>query len=94
MAKVLVVEDEPAIAESLAYSLRRALPYVPTPVAVGELLFLFRDDGVVSCVRAASGEEVWRERVEGVRDFARLGISHLQVVVFPTRLLEPFSPSR
>ncbi len=47
------------------YRLRRGLPYVPTPVIVGENLFLWSDGGMVSCVRLETGEEVWRERVEG-----------------------------
>jgi outer membrane protein assembly factor BamB len=47
----------------LAYTIRRAAPYVPTSVCLSELLFLWGDDGVVSCLRAASGEVKWRESV-------------------------------
>ena len=34
-------------------------------MAKGKLLFLWSDAGIVSCVEAASGETVWRERVGG-----------------------------
>lgn len=50
---------------SLAYKLRRSIPYVPTGVAKDGLLFLWSDAGIVTCVRAKSGEIVWQERVEG-----------------------------
>jgi len=43
----------------------RALPYVPTPIAVGDLLFLWADNGVVTCVRPTDGAQVWQERVGG-----------------------------
>ena len=38
---------------------------VPTPLVKDGRLFLWGDDGVVSCLRVATGETVWRERVEG-----------------------------
>jgi outer membrane protein assembly factor BamB len=38
---------------------------VPTPLAIGDLLFLWGDQGVVSCVEAAAGKVLWQERVEG-----------------------------
>jgi hypothetical protein len=47
------------------YDLIRIGGYVPTPIAVGELLFLFKDNGLVSCVRASDRHQLWSERVEG-----------------------------
>ena len=38
---------------------------VPTPLVKGGRLFFWGDDGVVSCLRVATGETVWRERIEG-----------------------------
>lgn len=49
----------------VAYTLEGALPYVPMPVAKGNLLFLWQDRGVVSCLDAPSGKVLWRERVGG-----------------------------
>ena len=50
---------------SLAYKLRRSVPYVPTSLAKDGLLFLWGDGGVVTCVRAKTGKVLWQERVEG-----------------------------
>ena len=52
----------------------QGLPMVPTPLVKDGRLFLWGDDGVVSCLRVATGETVWRERVEGgILCVARLG---------------------
>jgi len=55
------LETEP----SLAYAVTRSLPMVPTPLVKDGRLFLWADDGVVSCLRLATGETVWRKRVGG-----------------------------
>jgi outer membrane protein assembly factor BamB len=47
----------------VAYTIRQSAPYVPTPVCLGDLLFLWSDEGVVSCLRAATGEVKWQERL-------------------------------
>lgn len=49
----------------LAYELRKSAPYVPTGVAVGDLLFLWSDAGILSCLHGATGEVKWQERVGG-----------------------------
>lgn len=55
-----------AIEPEVAYRLdRSAAPYVPTPLAVGERLYLWGDRGVVTCVTAATGEVRFRGRVGG-----------------------------
>ncbi|HVR74348.1 MAG TPA: PQQ-binding-like beta-propeller repeat protein [Planctomycetota bacterium] len=52
-------------ATHLAYKLNKSIPYVPTPVALGDLLFLCSDRGVVSCVEAATGNVLYQERAGG-----------------------------
>ena len=47
------------------YRIKKAAPYVPTPVAKGDLLFLWADNGIVSCIDAKTGETHWSERVGG-----------------------------
>lgn len=47
----------------LAYEISGSLPYVPTPLAHGNLLFLWYDRGIVTCLDAPSGKLVWRERI-------------------------------
>ena len=54
------------IEPEVAYQLdRSAAPYVPSPLAVGEKLYLWGDRGVVTCVNAATGEVMYRGRVGG-----------------------------
>ena len=48
-----------------AYRVTTAAPYVPTPVAAGDLVFLWSDGGVVTCIDAPTGEVHWRQRVGG-----------------------------
>jgi outer membrane protein assembly factor BamB len=55
----------PGSLPTIAYQVRKSAPYVPTPLALGELLFLWSDGGIVTCVRAASGAQLWQERVGG-----------------------------
>jgi outer membrane protein assembly factor BamB len=67
--EMLVIEMDPdtdQAADSTRYSLPPNLsPYVPTPIVVGDLLFLFMDNGTVACVRLATGELLWKERPAG-----------------------------
>lgn len=50
----------------LAFEIKNTIaPYVPTPVAKGELLFLWADKGIVTCVSATTGETFWSERIGG-----------------------------
>lgn len=49
----------------IAYRVDDSAPYVPTVVAQGDRLFLWSDAGVVSCLNAASGEQIWKKRVGG-----------------------------
>src|SRR5262249_11345842 len=40
----------------LAYQLKKSAPYVPTGVFMGENVWLWSDAGIVTCLKAASGE--------------------------------------
>jgi len=53
----------------MAWKRQRSLPYVPTPIAYGDHLYLWLDNGIVICVNPKTGEEVWNERV-GRGDFS------------------------
>ena len=50
---------------TLAYHARKSAPYVPTPVAVGGLAWLWSDAGVLTCIDVKSGEAKYVERVGG-----------------------------
>jgi outer membrane protein assembly factor BamB len=47
------------------YTITRMIPYVPTPIVYGDLVFLWHDRGVVSCIDARTGAAKWQERVGG-----------------------------
>jgi outer membrane protein assembly factor BamB len=43
----------------------RGFPRMPSPVLVKDLLFMVSDSGIVSCLEAATGKELWQERLGG-----------------------------
>jgi len=43
----------------------RGAPRLVSPVLVGDLLFLLGENGVMRCIEATTGNEVWQERVGG-----------------------------
>jgi outer membrane protein assembly factor BamB len=56
------VGDEP----KELYRIRRSAPYVPSAVALGDLVFLWSDGGLVTCIDAPTGKVHWGpERVPG-----------------------------
>jgi outer membrane protein assembly factor BamB len=42
-----------------------SVSYVPTSIAIGDLLLTFHDMGYVSCLRSATGEQLWRQKPAG-----------------------------
>jgi outer membrane protein assembly factor BamB len=51
----------------VAWKATRNVPNRPSPVLVGDLLFMVdQDAGVASCLDAKTGELAWRERLPGV----------------------------
>ncbi|HYV06970.1 MAG TPA: PQQ-binding-like beta-propeller repeat protein, partial [Blastocatellia bacterium] len=51
--------------KQVAWSLTRGAPLTPSPLLVGEELYVITDNGVATCVDAATGKEHWRARVGG-----------------------------
>ena len=56
---------DPASPASVAYEIKKAVPLVPTPVVKNGRLFLWADNGVVTCLKIDTGEVVWQQRVGG-----------------------------
>ena len=48
-----------------AYEVVRVGAHVPTPIAVNGLLFLWKENGFVTCLRAETNEQLWSERAQG-----------------------------
>ena len=53
------------IEAKVLYRVEKSLPYVVTPVARGSLLFVWNDQGVVTCLDAPTGKVHWVQRVGG-----------------------------
>ena len=47
----------------LAWEIRRGIPEVPSPLYCRGKLFLLRDGGLLTCLEASSGREIFRERI-------------------------------
>lgn len=52
-------------AGKIAFKIDKTAPYVPTPVAKGDWLFMMTDGGIAICVNVKTGETVWQKRVGG-----------------------------
>jgi len=50
------------------WRLEETMPHIPSPLLSGNRLYLWADNGVITCVRPQTGEKVWKARVEGVKD--------------------------
>lgn len=64
-SEIAVIKGAAASKPEKAYEVVRVGGYVPTPVAVDDLVFLWKENGQVTCIRSATNEELWSERVEG-----------------------------
>jgi outer membrane protein assembly factor BamB len=51
--------------DKVVWKLDRGAPLCTTPLVVDDLVFFWADNGVVTCVDAATGSVHWRERVGG-----------------------------
>ncbi|MBM4032629.1 MAG: PQQ-like beta-propeller repeat protein [Planctomycetes bacterium] len=49
----------------VAWKVGQGAPRTPSPVIVGELLYMVSDDGLVTCLEAATGKVVWTQRLGG-----------------------------
>jgi outer membrane protein assembly factor BamB len=47
------------------WRVKEQAPYVPTPVAYKDALFLWFENGIVTCVDAATGKQHWQQRIGG-----------------------------
>jgi outer membrane protein assembly factor BamB len=49
----------------IAWKLARAIPRTPSPLLVGDELYIVTDNGIATCIDAKTGEELWRARLDG-----------------------------
>ncbi len=51
------------------WRVEKSVPHIPSPIIVGDLIFLWDDAGVVTCLEYATGEQLWRARAESEGEF-------------------------
>lgn len=64
--RLVAVRTEAELPEGssrIAWEETKTIPYCPTPIVVGGLLFFVTDQGIARCMNAATGEEIWTERL-------------------------------
>jgi outer membrane protein assembly factor BamB len=49
----------------IAWTLRRAAPLTPSPIVVGDELYVVNDGGIASCLDATTGDVHWQQRLGG-----------------------------
>lgn len=49
----------------VAWKLDKNVPFMPSPTIVGDLIYIINDSGIISCVEAKTGKNVWRHRLSG-----------------------------
>ena len=49
----------------IRYKRTKMLPYVPTPLAYNNYVFLWCDRGTVCCIDPTTGKDVWVKRIGG-----------------------------
>jgi len=49
----------------IAWSLKRGAPLTPSPLAVGDELYVVNDGGIASCIDARTGAVIWQQRLGG-----------------------------
>ena len=46
----------------------KSVPHIPTPIIANDLLFMWGDGGILSCLDPLDGKSHWRVRVEDIQD--------------------------
>ena len=49
----------------VAWSLQRGAPLTPSPIVVGDELYVVTDGGIASCIDAKTGNVIWQSRLGG-----------------------------
>ncbi len=53
------------------FDIPKGLPYVPSPLVIGEHMYLLGDGGILRCVEFKTGKVIYEERVEGTAGSAK-----------------------
>lgn len=65
-SELLAIKPPPGKGEpEVVWRTSRNAPNKPSPLLIGDHLYLVDDGGIASCLEARTGQEMWRERVGG-----------------------------
>ena len=53
--------------QSVEFDIPKGLPYVPSPLVIGQHMYLLGDGGILRCVEFKTGKVIYEERVEGTQ---------------------------
>jgi len=62
-----IVAMDPAKGKEV-WRVEKSVPHIPTPIIVNDLVFLWGDGGILSCLDPITGKTHWRSRLEKVQD--------------------------
>jgi outer membrane protein assembly factor BamB len=65
LAVKLPALNEAAAEPVIAWRHKKSVPNIPSPLLVGDEIYFVHDNGVATCLDAASGKEAWSERLGG-----------------------------
>lgn len=49
----------------VAWKTNKSAPHTPSPLLVGDQLYVVSDGGIATCFNAVSGEQIWQKRIGG-----------------------------
>lgn len=58
-------DGEGDISKNIVWQTKKSVPKRASQLLIGDLMFMVNDEGVVSCLNATTGLEVWNKRLEG-----------------------------
>jgi outer membrane protein assembly factor BamB/lysophospholipase L1-like esterase len=64
------LKEDNAANDSIAWSTTRGGPYMPTPILNGDYLYTCANAGIVTCLEARTGKQVYRERLGGTGGYS------------------------
>jgi outer membrane protein assembly factor BamB len=76
----------------VAFTVKKNVPHNPSPLVVGDALYMVSDAGVLSCLDAKTGAERWTERVEKAYSSSPLYANGLIYLLSETGTTTVFKP--